>query len=303
MQRFDRPSGQLGKVGVWVMVACMLMLAACGDKAKPAASGSQIAAQVNEGEISVHQVQAMLQLQPSLAASLGASAADKVLDALIEQELSAQAARKAGLDTSPKVLQAMELAKREVLARAYQDQLVASVALPDTESVNRYYEQHPELFAQRRKYFLQEIQIKAPPEEARAIKAQVEGLVDQNAINVFAKNLSLPHSIVTSTQWSEALSMDLLPKLAYLHDGQSTVIMRTDGLIVLTVLGSETVPVSRAQATGAIQAALMADKRKALIKDGVAALRKEATIRRTAAAGVGAASASAASAVVAPASR
>ena len=56
-------------------------------------------------------------------ATPGPGQSGHVIETLVEQELAAQAARKAGLDGTPRVLQAMEIAKREVLARAYQDQL------------------------------------------------------------------------------------------------------------------------------------------------------------------------------------
>ena len=132
----------------WVCaVAALALLGGCNKKpaASSAAGESQVAALVNEGEISVHQVETLLRLQPALGARFGEQASPRALDSLIEQELAAQAAMQAGLDTSPQTLQALALARREVLARAYQDQLAEKASLPDTSAVERYYDEHPEL--------------------------------------------------------------------------------------------------------------------------------------------------------------
>ena len=70
------------------------MLTACEDREKTA-EPTQVAARVNSQDISVHQVEAILQTQPGLAARLGDKAVEKVLNSLIEQELAAQAAKAA----------------------------------------------------------------------------------------------------------------------------------------------------------------------------------------------------------------
>src|SRR5678816_2245114 len=93
-----------------------LALAGCEKEPLPE---TQVAARVNDGEVSVHQVEHTLQQQPRLIAEYGDKAARVALDSLIEQEIAAQAAREAGLDRDPAVIQALEAAKREALARAY----------------------------------------------------------------------------------------------------------------------------------------------------------------------------------------
>ena len=108
-----------------------LGLAACGSKdaEKPA---SQIAAKVNSGEISVHQINYVLS---RTGASAGApETAPKIrreiLDRLIDQELAVEQAVGKKLDRSPDVLMAVENARREILARAYVEQLTAAMPKP-----------------------------------------------------------------------------------------------------------------------------------------------------------------------------
>jgi EpsD family peptidyl-prolyl cis-trans isomerase len=282
----------------------LMMLSACPGKDKAASQDAgQIAAQVNESEISIHQVQTMIQLQPGLSNQLGEAASGRILDSLIEQELAAQGARAAGLDSSPKVLQAMELAKREVLARAYQDQLAAKAVMPDTEAVNRYYETHPELFAKRRRYTLQETQVKVPADQVKAFKAKVESATSIDAINALLNQGALPHSSRTSTQWAEGLAMSLLSQLAYLKNGQSLALQTQDGLIIVSVMQTEQVPLSLSQATPVIQAALYAGNRRDAVRQGMEALRQQAKIKRLGAfAASGAASGASSGAVAGAAS-
>jgi EpsD family peptidyl-prolyl cis-trans isomerase len=280
-----------------LMAAAMLMgvlaLTACSKQDKSGAS-SQVVARVNDTEISVHQVQAVLEAQPALAQQLGDAASARVLDSLIEQELAAQAARKAGLDNSPKLLQAMELAKRELLARAYQDQLAQKAGLPDTQSVDRYYDEHPELFANRKQYFLQESVAQVPPDQRPAIKAKIEALEGVQQVN--AVMADFPHSNRNQVQIADAIPAGLLKQLAYLKDGRSLVLPRPDGLSVLTLLKTEPAPLSRQETTRAITAVLTNQKKRDLVQAGMADLRKDAKVQRMDAASVPAAAPSAAQA-------
>lgn len=277
-----------------IAVGLSLLLAGCPGKEKPTDT-SQIAAQVNDSEISVHQVSAALESQPGLAERLGEAGPKRVLDSLIDQELAAQEAKRNGLDTTPHVLQAMELAKREVLARAYQDQLAEKVVMPDSEAVDRYYEAHPELFAKRRQYTLQETLVRAPADK-RAALAELRGKVEKQdsaeAINALVNESGLPHSSRNSMQWAEGLPMDLLPQLAYLKVGQSVVIDKSEGLLILTLLNAIEAPLTRSQAGNAIQAAMMASSRRELVQKGMEALRQKAKIQRMGPFASGAAAAS-----------
>jgi EpsD family peptidyl-prolyl cis-trans isomerase len=282
-----------GAAKVVLGLALVAMLAACQGKNKASADTSQIVAQVNDSEISIHQVQAVMEKQPALVNQLGDAAAGRVLDSLIEQELAAQAARKAGLDSNPRVLQALELAKREVLARAYQDQLADKATLPDTASVDKYYDDHPELFAQRRQYTLRETQVKATPDQAKDMAAKVEALSTPEAVNSLVIDSGLPNASQNTMQWAENMPLDLLPKLAYLRVGQSLAVPRPDGLLIFTVLHTEDAPVTRGTAQKMIQVAIMNNKRKELVKQGMDALRQKAKIERKGVFAPGAATAAA----------
>ena len=267
---------------MWVpFVAALALLGACNKKdAAPVAGESQVAAQVNEGEISVHQVEALLQLQPSLGARFGEQASARALDSLIEQELAAQAAVQAGLDSTPKTLQALALARREVLARAYQDQLAEKASLPDTSAVERYYDAHPELFSQRRQYLLEETVAQVTGAEVDAWLRKAESTSSVEELQAWLAQQKTPRKSRRFAQWAEGLPLELLPRLAKLKPGQSMALRRPESVYVLTVIKTEDAPVLLGQATPAIQMVLTGQRRQEAVRDGMTRLREQAKINR-----------------------
>lgn len=271
------------RVGLGVLL--ILGLSACtrsGTESGANSSPTQIAAQVNDKEISIHQVQAMIEFQPALVKQFGEKAYEKALDSLIEQELASQAARSAGLEQSPKVVQALELAKREVLARAYQDQLASKVALPDENAVSTYFDAHPELFAQRQQYVLQELTVKAESAQLTSLLERVPNLGSVSELNALVSQSGLPHSVKNGTYWAESLPMDVLPQLAKRKPGQSLLVAKPDGLLILTVVSTESAPVSLVQVRGAIRDALLTQSRKDALRKGMESLRQQAKVNKVA---------------------
>ncbi len=239
----------------------------------------QVAAVVNDSEISVHQVKAYLVRNPGLSA-LGDAAGRRALDALIEQEMAAQAARRLNLDKAPAVIQAMELAKREVLARAYQDELAAKADQPDSEAIRKYYDDHPELFSNRKQYTLTQTLVKGDASALAGLKDKVEHTVSFDALKQLLESQPVQFSSQTGTQWAEDLPMDLLPKLVFLKDGQSLVVPQTTGMALLTVIKAEPKPLSRNTATEAIKSVLITSARRAQVKAGMDEVHGQSKVER-----------------------
>ena len=255
----------------------MALLAACNRDGESA--DSQIVAQVNDSEISIHQVQTVLQRQPNLSTQLGEVAGTKVLQGLIEQELAAQAARDEKLDKSPKVLQAMELAKREVLAREYQDRLADKAVPPDTGEIDRYYDEHPELFKDRRQYTIQETALTVSPADAPTWRDRAKTTASLAEVNELVRASGLPTTSREMVEWSESLPLGLLKQFSGLQPGQSLVLERPNGLVIGTLVRSEPGAVNRRDASQAIQAVLTNQRRRDAVAQGMDALRKGAKIQ------------------------
>ena len=91
-------------------------LVACGDRQDKGAT--QAAAKVNKEEITVHQINFVLQQQRGLKPEQVEPASRQILERLIDQQLALQKADELKLDREPRVVQQLEAAKREIIARA-----------------------------------------------------------------------------------------------------------------------------------------------------------------------------------------
>jgi len=149
-----------------------VLTAACGET-KDKAPG-EVAAIVDRHEIGVRQVEQVLQQQQrGLRPEQAEAAGRQVLERLIDQQLAVQKAGQLKLADEPRVAQALEAARREVLARAYLEKVGEGAATPTPDEVQKFYEERPQLFAQRRVYNLQELVIEARPEQVAALREQL----------------------------------------------------------------------------------------------------------------------------------
>jgi EpsD family peptidyl-prolyl cis-trans isomerase len=254
-----------------------LLLAACGSDAPVA--DSQVAVRINKGEISVHQVQAVLKRQPRLLVDQPEAAAAKVLEVLIDQELAAQAAVDKGLERDPDVVQALALARREVLARAYQEQLASAAVGPTSDEVDRYYASRPEVFAQRRLYTIQEFAIDASPAQAAGLAVLAQRARSADDVDRLLRDAGLNHRTRRFVQAAEDVPAVVLEPLAKLDKGQSLAV--TQGAVprIFTVLDVQAAPIERRQAIDSITAYLNNERKRQLVAPAMKALRDSAQIR------------------------
>ena len=262
--------------GGHVVVLLTVLLCACSNKVP---EDSQIAAQVNGGEISVHQVQAVLQKQPRLAAGAGASPPAQVLEVLIDQELAAQAASKRGYDSDPAVIQALQLARRETLAHAYMDQVAAKSAIPSSDEIDRYYEANPELFAQRKLYTLQEFAVEADAAQLERLEQLTKLAKGSEAVLQSLRESGMRYTTRQYVQAAEDVPLNLLQAISKLSVGQSVLVKQSGGARVFCILQAQLAPVDRRMASEAISKYLSMEQKRKLVAESMNALRKEAQIR------------------------
>jgi EpsD family peptidyl-prolyl cis-trans isomerase len=276
------------------IIACSLLLAACGDKKEKGAS--QTAAKVNKDEVTVHQINFVMQQQRGLRPEQADAASRQILERLIDQQLAVQQADALKLDRDPRVVQQLEAVKREVLARAYADKVGESAAKPTPEEIKTYYDANPALFKDRRIYSLQEIKIEAPAEQVPALRQQL-----QSARNIgeFLESLKTAGVRFTGSQAvrpAEQLPLASLNAFAQMKDGQAVFNPVPGGAVVIVLAGSRMQPVAEEQARAPIEQFLLNDRKRKLLEDDRLRLRKDAAIEYVGKFAEGAASAPAAAA-------
>ena len=282
-----------------VALALLPALAGCGG-ADPKA-GTQVAAQVNDSEISIHQVNHVLQQRGGGVPPEQARAAGRLaLDGLIEQELAVQAALALKLDREPAVMQDLAAVRRDALARAWVARMQQAVAAPEADAVRQFYDTRPQQFAKRRVFELQELVVPATPAQQAWLRDRLAQARKVDDVLAALRSQGLAVQTSRSTQGAESMQPALVERLLQMKDGQA-VLMAAPGAARMVVLqSSREMPLSFEQARPAIEQALLAERRRDAVRSGLQSLRRSALVQyRGAFADADAAAASAAASATA----
>lgn len=258
------------------LLAAAVMLVACGGGDKKGAT--QVAAKVNKEEISVHQINFVLQRQPGLKPEQAPAATKAVLEGLIDQELAIQEAQEQKIDRDPKVVMAIEAAKREILARAYADKLADTVSKPTDDEIAAYYKEKPALFAQRRVYTLHEFSIEAAGDAAKNVTGLVQASKSSEELSKQLTAAGVKFGSRVVTQPAENLPLAMIDRIGSLAEGQSLAIPSANGISAVFVAAAKSQPVTADQAKPAIEQFLLNDRKRKVVADEMKRLRGSAKI-------------------------
>lgn len=256
--------------------AALVLLGACGEKQETA---TQTAAKVNKDEITVHQINFLMQQQRGLRPDQAEAASRQMLDRLVDQQLALQKAEELKIDRDPRVVQQIDAARREIVARAYVEKVGEAAPRPSPEEVKKYYDDNPALFAERRVYSLQEIAIEAKPEQVGVLREKLQGVKNVGEFVEWLKANDFRFAGNQAVRAAEQLPMSSLKAFANLKDGQAILVPSPTGLQVIALAGSRSQPVALEQARPAIEQFILNDRKRKLIEDDVKTLRAAATIQ------------------------
>jgi EpsD family peptidyl-prolyl cis-trans isomerase len=259
---------------VAVLLAALMPMAGCGEKKREAGIA---AARVDGDEISVQQINTVLQarnLRPDQADAAGR----QVLERLIDQQLALRKALALELDRDPRVVQNLEAARREVLARAYLEKVGEAAAKPTAEEIDKYYEDKPALFSERRVYSLQEITIEARADQIPALRERLAATKNVNDFIDWLKTNDFRYAGTQAVRTAEQLPLASLDTISKMKDGQALLVPTPTGVQVVVLAGSRSQPVRLEQARPAIEQFIVNERRRKLVEDDVKALRKSATV-------------------------
>jgi EpsD family peptidyl-prolyl cis-trans isomerase len=250
-------------------------LAGCG--AQESSSSTQTAARVNKEEITVHQIGAQL-AQQAVKADKTPEVERQILERLINRELAVQKAMDLKIDREPKVVQAIDSARQDIIARAYADKLGEGVAKPTPADVKKYYDEHPALFSDRKVYQLQELAVEADAKQVEALKAALPPMKGAEELVAYLKDNNLKFVSTASVRAAEQLPLPALPVFARMAEGQSLLNPTTEGAQVIILRGVRSQPVDVERASRAIEQFLLNEQKRKLIADDMKALRAAAKI-------------------------
>ena len=223
-------------------------LAGCGskDEQKPA---TQVAARVNGDEITVHQINNVLARSANIPAEAVPQAKREILDRLIDQQIARQQATEKKLNRTPNVVQAIEAMKTDILARAYLEQLASGEPQVAPEEIKKYYNEHPQLFAQRRIFHIEEVATRRQNGLAADMAAQAGKSRSVQGVAAWLRSKGVPFAQNERFVPSEEIPMAMLAKVYGTKEGEVQISETGDTVAAFRIVSSRPAPVSEAQAT------------------------------------------------------
>lgn len=146
--------------GMLAGLALAALTAGCskgGDTPK-----GQVVATVNGDDITIHELNSELALARPPADVPRKTVEQVVLARVVERKMLADAARSRKLDKNPDFLLAQRRVDEGLLVQALQTDIAKKVTLPTRETAEKYMEAHPDQFAQRKVYAIDQIQFLRP---------------------------------------------------------------------------------------------------------------------------------------------
>ena len=256
------------------LVCVAALVTACGRKSEDT---SATVATVNGENITQDQLDYATKQIALAHPAASAPEAAQVLQGLVEQRLAVQKAEKDKLDRNPGVLQSLEAARKDALARYYVEQLTAKVPKPTADEIRQYYDGHPANFAQRNVYVIQKADVHVSPDQAGPLAASAQAVTGAAAVADLLRAKAGAVTVTQSAQPAESLG-PLLPKISTMTVGQTVAVPQPQGLTALTVVAIQPQPVALAQAQASIEQLLWNQKKREALQAETKALRTAAHI-------------------------
>ncbi len=233
----------------WFLVtaaaAAALAVSGCGSKESKLDKG-QVVATVDGDEITVFELNAELQASPAPAGTDRKLAEQLALQRVIERKILAKVAREQKLDKTPAFLIQQRRADELILTTMLRDRIAGGISQPTDAEIAQYQAAHPDRFAQRKIYSVEQI-LFPPPNSADKFKqfAPLKTL-DQLAAKLTADGVQFrraPTQIDTA-----ALPPEIAGKIAALPATEMFILPTQQGLTANVIAATTVQPVPADQA-------------------------------------------------------
>ncbi len=266
---------------ITISLCSTLILVGCGKKSEPEAKiKTQVAAKVNADEISVHQINFALQRLGKIPEQQIKQANGQVLEKLIDEQLLVQKAVEKKLDRDPRIVQAIDMAKRQILSQAYLEQVVAAAPASAESEIKDFYSKRPELFGERRIYRFHEVTFQAKPEFTDQLGPRVKAAKSISEMTTWLGEQKIGFNVSSATKAAEQLPLTVLPALHKMKDGAFELIVNQSktNYLVIQLAASQSSPLDEKAARPYIEQFLRNKKRGETAEGEVKHLRAAAKI-------------------------
>jgi peptidyl-prolyl cis-trans isomerase C len=232
-----------------IPVAC-LSVGACklpwGGQSK--APTGQVVATVDGKEITLRDLKAEMAGAnlPSDPKAMKA-AEEQALQGIVNRKILAKDALDQKLDQSPDFALQKQKLTEALLVQTLQNKLIAQVPKPSPEEVDRYITDHPDLFAQRKVFVVDQIQM-ARPTNPDVIKG-LQPLKTLEQVQTYLTDQKIPFKRDTGALDAVGADPRLIEAILKLPAGEVFVIPSQNGLLVNQIRDTKVVPFTGPQAT------------------------------------------------------
>ncbi len=254
------------RTGLWIAAAAALTLAGCGkaggDKAALATVGSD---KITPAELDV-ELKATDAARPDDPAYRKAA-----LEQIITRKLLAQAAREEKLDKTPENAILRAAASEAWEAGLELRKITDKVPAPTAADAAAFVQAHPDMFAQRTGYLIDQLHVREKPDPALVAALQPTKSLAEAERVLQGRNISFRRS----TEQLDTLRAD--PRIAAavrkLAPGEPLVMSEPDGFSVSSVRQSAVQPLVGPEANAIATQMVLAERRSKAMSDRIAALK------------------------------
>jgi EpsD family peptidyl-prolyl cis-trans isomerase len=258
---------------VVLLIGAVLSISACGKKDKKA---GQSLVRVNGTEITVLQVNDELK-RAGIKPEQQEAATKQLLESLIDRQLILAEAMRNEMDRSSEVVQAIERAKAQIITQAYLTRIGNNITKPTASEIDDYYQKHPEYFAQRQQFDVQQLviptrdfsnELRPVVDSAKSLE-QVSTWLDKHDIRYVRGQLSR-----STTDIPEQVA----EKLKKMHKGQIFIVNEGENSMINLIANIKNSPVSTTTAAPQIEQYLFNKKVREAAETEIMHLRASAKI-------------------------
>lgn len=171
------------------------------------------------------------------------------VDALIDEHLMAQQALVEGLDRDPAVVQALQNARRRILAEAFASRLESPRSAPTLADSEDYYRHNPALFSQRRLYSLAIFTVDSAA-LSDALRAAIGRTTSVKALGELLRQHSIQFELQQLERAADELPLSQLPRYTAASVGDVLVATEPHGttrLVQIAAIESRPIPFENAR--------------------------------------------------------
>jgi peptidyl-prolyl cis-trans isomerase C len=258
---------------VFLLMFVAMGLSACGSKDEVA---GQALVRVNGEEITILQLNDELR-RAGMKTGTGEVDNKKLLESLIDRQLLTEEGINNNIDRTPEVVQSIQRAKAQIIADAYLELIVNKISPPTEDEINEYYQAHPEYFAQRKQFDMDQLIVATKDLNEEFMKI----ISNSKTLNEVAAWLDKHHVHYARGQLSRSsadLTEPVVAKLKVMKKGQIFIVNQGDNSLLSSLTNVKDSPVTAQDAAPQIKQYLINSKSKEAVAAELARLRSLAKI-------------------------